>query len=305
MSVTDGHIKSLGEVVITNQPAGTAPSQDLTFTVHDDDRRYTFLNAADATKAAGNGAWGTALQTSGGGASAAAPILKDTIAGLLESAVPTYGVWESVTVDGEEKIYGYLEGVEHQVDLYLQGGGVASGTNFGIGDVLPNFLWRSTDSLRVPGLFGSGDDASCDVLSPVASNIKASNAFGADVSDDGAVPSDPLALPIYGTDLTSYLSMSCGGREYQVRHAEGQPRVLYRLNDDPELSYSFVTDGLEIPSSGTNDRFFVHTPRVGDGSLATRSGEGPFYKVSLKMASGKPVGYPISVAFKGAGRGRD
>ena len=277
VSVTDGHIKNfVTEAVITNQPAGTAASQDLTFTVYDDDRRYTFLNAADATKAAGNGAWGTALQTSGGGASAAAPILKDTIAGLLESAVPTYGGgWESVTVDGEEKIYGYLEGVEHQVDLYLQGGGVASGTNFGIGDVLPNFLWRSTDSLRVPGLFGSGDDASCDVLSPVASNIKASNAFGADVSDDGAVPSDPLALPIYGTDLTSYLSMSCGGREYQVRHAEGQPRVLYRLNDDPELSYSFVTDGLEIPSSGTNDRFLCAYASGGRWLAGYAVGRGP------------------------------
>ena len=52
----------------------------------------------------------------------------------------------------------------------------------------------------------------------------------------------------------------------------------------------------------------VYTDRAGDFNNANKgraldnpTGEGPFYKVEIKLVDDKPVGYPITVSFRGQG----
>ena len=279
-----------------NQPDDTNLSEDITLTIFDDDRLYSFLNPI-TNNTPGDGAWGEALDTSAGDATPANPVLKTEIAGLLQIAAPTSGNWES---DANGKIYGYLEGVTHTVDLYLKGGGVADGTNFKASEILSDTtLWQS--ETRPEGKFGSGAKAACDVFTETDSPLtKATNAFGAQVRDDNNTPSDHLPHRIVGKKNNAHFTMTCGGKAYQVRPATGQPKVVYRFNDDAQFRYVFTLGGTskQIPASGNNERTLLYTARAGDDEN-TVTGEGPFYKVEAKLA--KPVGYPIAVGFAGQG----
>ena len=251
-TITAGGVYSLvfrgvdaAHVTTGNVPTSTSEPPDLTFTVYDDDREYSFL-AGDRENTAQNGSsdllvWGSALDRS---SNADEPTLRTTIQGLLESAAPPYGTWEGA-ING--KIYGYLEGATHQVDLYLSGGNVAAASNFKLSDVLPRVLWNTavSDSTRTsPKRFGTGDLSACNVLRVAGATDKSDNAFLVRVADDGNVPSDPVPMPLFGREAGASLPLTCGGNVYHLRPANGQPRVLYQLNNDAQrcavgLSFDF------------------------------------------------------------------
>ena len=299
----------------STKPANTNLSEDFTITVYDDDRLYSFLkpNArGDDLTTDGVGRWGSALSDE----TALNPTLKTQIDGLLE--VEALASHEGA-VNG--KIYGYLEGVLHRVNLYVADGGIPSGGNFSTTDLFTSDLWQGT--ARAAGRFGSGEIAECDVFAKNSDRhdiardgfrVHASDDATGTVGGDNDVPSDHLPYRVVGRGANDSFAVECAGKQYHLRPADGQPKVLYRLNDDARVYYQFTQTGSNtpVPVTGTNSRILTYTERAGDfdGPLGTNplptrlpnpSGEGPFYKVEIKLVDDKPVGYPLTVAFKGQG----
>ena len=298
-------------VVTGNKPRQTNLSRDFTVTVFDDDRLYSFLkpNANREEQATdGVGRWGSALSDE----TAENPTLKSSINGLLE--VEALASHEGA-VNG--KIYGYLEGAQHVASVYVSDGRIPNGGSFSIADLLTADLWSEDPP---DGVFGSGDAASCNVFATRNSETSdiALGSFSINTSDDGGgvsgadndVPSDHLPYRVVGRGATDSFTVTCAGKEYHLRPADGQPKVLYRLNDDVRVYYQFtqtVADAV-VPVKGTNNRVLVYTDRAGDFNNANKgraldnpTGEGPFYKVEIKLVDDKPVGYPVTVSFRGQG----